>query len=266
MVERTTSSSGRLNAVLVVMTFVAIVPGVAHALDPFEIQVYDGTASPPGHAGLELHVNHWRGSQPGAQPVLPLDRQTHMTLEPSLGVLPFLELGAYVQAAVLADGSLDFAGAKLRAKVVTPEGWHEHLRLGINFELSGLPRKFEADRFGGEIRPIIGWDDRWFIVAANPNLEVDLTNAGWRDGPGLAPSVQALLKIPDVVGIGVEYYAELGPMKRIGKDPTAQYLFGVAQLLADLGWELNVGVGFGLTDASEDVIVKAIVGHELVAF
>jgi hypothetical protein len=252
-------AAAALAAVLVVT------PGAAWALDPFEIQVYDGTADEVGHAGLELHLNHWRGSQPSAPPVLPLDRQTHATLEPSYGVLPFVEVGAYLQTALLADGSFEFAGAKARVKLVTPEGWHEHLRLGANFEVSALPERFEAGRWGGEIRPIFAWDTPWVLVAANPNLELDLSSAGWRQGPALAPGVQVLVKIPDRVGLGAEYYAELGPIAHLGRDATTQYLFGVAQLLANAGWELNLGVGFGLTSASEHVVLKAIVGRELFA-
>lgn len=240
-------------------------PGAARAFDPFEIQVYDGTADEPGNAGLELHLNHWRGSQPGAAPVLPLDRQTHVTLEPSIGVLPYLELGAYLQSALLADGSFDFAGAKLRVKLVTPEGWDEHWRLGANVELAGVRAKFESGRWGGEIRPIVAWRSRWLLVAMNPILELDLSSAGWREGPAFAPSVQVLFAVPDVVGLGAEYYTELGPLAHLGRDASTQYLFGVAQLLANAGWELNLGVGFGLTDASERVIFKAILGHALFA-
>ena len=34
-----------------------VFPARARAVDPFEIQVYDGTADAPGVPGLELHLN-----------------------------------------------------------------------------------------------------------------------------------------------------------------------------------------------------------------
>src|SRR4051812_6941452 len=70
----------------------------ARAVDPFEIQVYDGTANPRGAPGLELHVNHVAsGRKTAAPPELPPHGQSHFTLEPSFGVAPWCELGAYFQ-------------------------------------------------------------------------------------------------------------------------------------------------------------------------
>jgi hypothetical protein len=45
----------------------------AAAVDEFEIQVYDGTANPPGVPGLELHVNRvLDGLKTAPPPELPL--------------------------------------------------------------------------------------------------------------------------------------------------------------------------------------------------
>ena len=121
----------------------------AAAVDPFEIQVYDGTANNPGVPGIELHVNRvFDGVRTALPPELPMHHQSHFTLEPSLGVLPFLELGGYFQTALNADGSFDYAGTKLRAKLVTPPGWHEHVRLGLNTELSLLPERYDRQSVG----------------------------------------------------------------------------------------------------------------------
>src|SRR5579872_6461056 len=105
----------------------------AHGGDPFEIQVYDGTANAPGVPGLELHLNDWAtGNRDATPPEVPLHGQFHATLEPSLGLLPFWEIGAYLQGAVRTDdGVATFAGVKFRTKFVTPPGWDEHWRLGL---------------------------------------------------------------------------------------------------------------------------------------
>jgi len=64
-------------------------PSAARAVDPFEIQVYDGTANSPGVPGIELHVNRvFDGIRTAEPPELPLHHQSHFTLEPSLGVSP----------------------------------------------------------------------------------------------------------------------------------------------------------------------------------
>jgi hypothetical protein len=244
---------------------VLVAPRAAAAFDPFEIQVYDGSTNDPGVASLELHTNYDHApSRAASPPEMAWHKQTHFTFEPALGLTRFWELGAYFQLAAAVDGTLYWAGTKVRTKFVTPEGWHPHLTLGLNVELSFIPERFEADRYGGELRPIFNWDDRYFALAANPNIEFSLAGAGAHEGPELDPSISACVKIRDVVSLGVEYYGSIGPIAH--PDAVKQqehYLFGVANVLALAGWELNFGVGAGLTPSSNDVIVKAIFGHAI---
>src|ERR1700722_96602 len=125
---------------LFAVALVALSARTAAAVDPFEIQVYDGTANSPGSPGLELHVNRvFSGLTTAPPPELPQNGQTHFTLEPSLGITPFWELGGYFQTTLRADGTFDYAGVKLRSKFVTPKDWQPHLRLGLNVEVSLLP-------------------------------------------------------------------------------------------------------------------------------
>jgi len=234
----------------------------AAALDPFEIQIYDGTANAAGEPGLELHLNYVaRGLRSSVGPELPPDHQAHVTLEPSYGVTSFWELGAYLQGTLRPDGSFDYAGAKLRSKLVTPPGWHEHLRLGINLEISLLPSSYDRSRWGTEVRPIIAWeDDRW-LFALNPNFEMALAAPDRSEGPGFEPGAMAKLKLAGIA-VGLEYYAALGPVKSFL--PVAQqehYLFEALDVLSWQGVELNVAVGEGLTDASNRVVLKTIVGY-----
>ena len=234
----------------------------AAALDPFEIQVYDGTANEKGEVGLEMHLNYVaKGLQSSPLPELPPDRQTHLTLEPSYGVTSFWELGAYLQGSLLPGGTFEYAGAKLRSKFVTPPGWHEHLRLGINLELSLLPTAFDRSRWGTEIRPIVAWEDDRFLFALNPNVGMALTQPGRGDGPELEPGAMAKLKLPGFA-VGLEYYASLGSVSSFL--PLAEqehYLFETLDVLAWHGVELNLGVGEGLTGASNKLVVKTVVGY-----
>jgi hypothetical protein len=185
----------------------------AAAFDPFEIQIYDGTADPQGSPGLEIHLNQhhdrWR-----------------MTLEPSYGITSFWEVGGYFQTE---DG--EYAGVKLRTKIVAPE--RGHLRLGINFELSRLP----VEGWGGEIRPIIAWEDERFIFAANPIVSFPAS---------FEPAGMAKIKVGPVA-LGLEYYASV---------PHEQYLLAAADLIALKNVELNVAVGDGSAR-----IAKMIVGY-----
>jgi len=240
---------------------VALVPAAARAVDPFEIQVYDGTADAPGVPSLELHANHvFDGVKTAEPPELPAHHQTHLTLEPAFGVTPFFEAGAYLQTAFRADGTFDYAGSKLRAKFVTPEGWHEHVRLGANFELSILPERYDASRGGTEIRPIAAWENEHWLFAVNPILDVPL--GGSDHAPEFEPAAMAKVKIAGVVAAGLEYYSSIGritsPSAWSGQE---QYVYEAVDLIWLEGVEVNAAIGEGLTRASNGLVAKMILGY-----
>jgi hypothetical protein len=251
-------------AVGAAVSMVGLAARPASAGDPFEIQVYDGTSNPPGVPGIELHLNDWAtGNQSATPPEAPLHGQFHATLEPSLGITPFWELGGYLQGAVRADdGVVDWAGVKLRSKFVTPPTWHPHWRLGLNLEVSYLPQVYDHDRWGSEVRPIVAWhDDDWLFVF-NPILDQALAGSDASQGPSFQPA----LKVARTVGpiaLGFEYYATLGPLTAVApwKDEQQQ-VFEVVDLLSVPGFELNAGVGEGLTESSAGVVFKLILGYE----
>jgi len=252
----------------VAMTLVVTVVGFereARAFDPFEIQIYDGTANDPGEVGLEAHLNHvLKGHKDAPPPLLPDHHQTHLTLEPSLGVTEIWEVGAYLQSTFSGDG-YDFAGMKLRSKVVTKKSFHEHVRLGINVELGRLPAKFSDVPWGAELRPIFAYEDARWLFAVNPNL--GFTPFGCPEDDGCAPSLEpgaALYRKAGPLSLGFEYYGSLGPISHPhALTDQEHYLFAVGNVLAFEGWELNMGVGRGMTAASNEYLLKAIVGHAI---
>jgi hypothetical protein len=238
----------------------------ARAVDPFEIQVYDGTANDPGAPGIELHLNHVAlGLKQADAPELPQHNTTHLTLEPSFGLFPWWELGGYLQTAVRRDGTFDYAGVKLRSKFVTPPDWYSRdgrqLRLGVNFELSVLPERYDRDRWATEIRPIVAWDTPSWLFAVNPILDQALAGSG-AEGPTFQPALMALYKVANVVSVGLEYYGNFGPISEpLSLRKQEQYIYEVVNLLAVERFELNGGLGEGLTPSSNSLVVKAIVGY-----
>ena len=248
---------------LVVPLAVFTWPAVAGAVDPFEIQVYDATANAEGVPGLELHLNTVpKGSRAAEPPELPPHHQSHFTLEPSLGVRPWWELGGYFQTALTGEGTFRYAGVKLRSKFVTLPAFHPRFRLGLNFELSSVPEAFERDRWGGEVRPMVAWEDEHWLFALNPIVEVSFAGASASRGPSFAPAMMAKFKLEDRVAVGVEYYADLGPLSAPERLRLQEhYLFEAVDLLSIPHFELNAGVGEGLTEASNGLLLKLILGY-----
>ena len=65
-----------------------------------------------------------------------------------------------------------------------------------------------------------------------------------------------------VVSPGIEYYGTLGPVGNF--PPTSQQqqqLYAVVDLNVDPRWEINFGVGAGLTRATDGLIIKMILGR-----
>ncbi len=234
-----------------------------HASDPFELQVYDGTANAPGEAGIELHLNAWAtgNRQNYDPPEAPLHGQLHATLEPSIGVLPFWELGAYLQGAVRTDdGSADWAGVKLRSKFVTVPTFHPRFRLGVNLEVAYVPAPYDRDPWGLEVRPIVAWHDPDWLFAFNPIVDQSLGGPGASAGPSFDPALKAARTLGPVA-LGLEYYAALGPFSSfVPWKEQEQRIFECADLVAVSSLELNACVGQGLTAASAGLVFKAIVG------
>jgi hypothetical protein len=220
---------------------VTLIARLTLCADPFEIQVYDGTANARGKPSLEVHSN-WRTS-----------RELHLTFEPAIGITDWWELGGYVQTSLGPDLKFRFEGVKLRTKFVTPPGSDPNFRLGVNFEL-----EWDNGTWGGEVRPIVAWENARWVFAFNPIVSFG------GDAPVLEPAAFALVKLREVVSLGLEYYAGLGPtMKFLPLAQQEHYLYEVVNLLAVEHLELNFGIGEGFTKASAPFVVKLIVGYSL---
>ena len=98
--------------------------------------------------------------------------------------------------------------------------------------------------------------DYEFIV--NPIVDVGFGKYGEAD---FAPAARVARKLKDDVYVGLEYYADFG---RIGAfSPLAEQqhtLFAVTDFkVGDV--DIDFGVGYGLTRASDRLVVKTIIGY-----
>jgi hypothetical protein len=237
---------------------------VAGAVDPFEIQVYDATVLAPRTAGVELHSNVVvSGRRASVPPELPAHHQSHFTLEAAMGLPPWWEIGAYLQTALLPDGSFEYAGNKLRTKFVVPARPDSAFRWGVNLELSRLPEHYDRDGWGAEIRPIATWSSAGgaVYVSINPIVDFGLAGMGRGQPPSFEPAATVCYVIDGLMSFGLEYYADVGPVGRWAPAGEQEhYLFQVINVLRWKRIEINAGVGEGLTEGSNDFVAKTILG------
>ena len=232
----------------------------AAAQDDFEIQVYDALTAGPLEPGLEIHLNHFvQGStQPGPGGEVPTDSLTHITFEPHLGITEWWELGFYLQTVIRPGGGWDSGGVKFRTKFRWPESVGA-FRFALNIEVARVSKRYEADGWGSEIRPIV--DARWgrWYFSVNPIVDIPLAgDDAWK--PGFQPATKVSFDVESSWAVGIETYSSFGQFAHfLPWDQQTHRIF----LVVDSTWDwfgFNVGVGYGT--APDRWIVKAILTFE----
>jgi hypothetical protein len=230
----------------------------AHATD--EIQVYNAEIAAPGTFTLQQHLNYvWSGS---TTPDFPGGFAPYHSLngtpELAYGVTDWYELGLYVPFAFSADGTFLPGGAKLRHLFVSPHAEDRKFFYGLNIELSYQAPRFSQNPFAVELRPILGVRDIGWEFIVNPILDADFGPTG---SSNFAPAARLAHKVGNDVWVGTEYYAAYGPPGNFSPGNQQQHsLFGVLDFKA-FGFDVDLGLGFGLTDASDKIVSKLIIGR-----
>ena len=229
----------------------------AHGQDAFEIQVYDAETAAPLETGLEIHLNHFLEgtTTPSAAGEVPTEHLTHLTFEPHLGLTRWWEIGMYLQTVLRPDGGWDSGGIKLRTKFRWPDDVGA-FRFALNIEVSRVSKRYEADGWGSELRPIV--DARWgrFYVSLNPIIGFPLAGTeAWK--PDFEPAAKVSVDLNHHWAVGVETYSSFGQIGNfLPWDQQTHRIFGVV----DASWPwfgFNVGVGYGIT-GPEKWILKSI--------
>ncbi|HLX80880.1 MAG TPA: hypothetical protein VKS43_09875 [Burkholderiales bacterium] len=234
----------------------------ARAVLPDEIQVYTDDINKPGEFGLELHVNTTPSgrSAPEFPGEVTPDHAVRVTPEFSWGLTETLEAGLYLPYTRDDEGGVLFGGPKLRLKWLPlrpaegEAGWFA----GLNGEYAWLTRNFEPATRTLELRPIVGWKNRDWLVAANPVLDWDLNGPESSSRPDFNPSLKVARTVAEGIALGFEYYAELGPLGRSALNAERPQTLYVAIETDRTPVPLHFAIGRGLNDAADRWTVKAI--------
>jgi hypothetical protein len=233
----------------------------AQAIDFYEIQIYDTDTAPVGHLTLELHSNTVTTAT-GEQAKSEMDvYQVHETVEATFGVLRWLEIGQYLCTAKFPADGYQYAGSRSKIHFGIPQTFDWPVQFGGNIELDYMRRQAEANPLNLELRPIIGASYRDFRFVANLALEKPFSGPQTHDGFQFDPSGEVVYNLNRWVSPAVEYYGDMGPIQPLSSLENQQHFIVPAlnfYFLPQL--ELNLGVGVGLTNVSDGVFIKSIVG------
>jgi hypothetical protein len=251
------------NALFAAAAGLACAGAPAHAAMIDEIQVYTDDINKPGEFGLELHVNTTpKGrSVPDYPGEITPRHGLRFTPEFSYGLTRELEAGLYMPFARDAEGGTHFAGPKLRLKWLplqvgeSGKGWF----MGTNFEYGRVAAGFEQSRYAIELRPIIGYRNSDWLFAANPILGWALAGPDHDGKADFSPSVKVARNVAAGLALGVEYYSELGKVNKILPHAEQAHTLYLALDYERQPWAFNVGIGRGLTGATDRWTLKTII-------
>ena len=251
----------RALAWLVASCVLIIVPVSAIRAQADEIQVYTGELAAPREASLTVHGNYTaRGRKTAdfAGGVIP-QGSVNGAVEWAYGVNEWFEAGAYLPVySVTRDGKLLVDGVKARALFAVPHAETRSFFYGVNFELSYNAGHWDPSRYGAEIRPIVGARaGRWDFIA-NPILDTSF------DGFGalvFAPSLRVANNLTPEWALGVEHYAEFGQLRQFEPRGQQQHNVFAVTDFSRKSVSVEFGIGYGLTDASDRVVIKTILAR-----
>lgn len=237
--------------------------GGTRAQDNYEIQVYGADTVEPHKTMVELHSNFTiEGRKTVEDGLLPTHHAFHETLEITRGFTPWFEVGYYNFTSARSGNGWQWVGTHLRPRVAAPAKWHWPVGVSLSTEFGYQRRAFSADTWTIEIRPIIDKKQGRWYWSFNPTIDRSLAGENRKKGFEFSPNFKFSYDITPKVSAGLEYYGALGPIS--GFDPVhdqQQQILPAVDLNLSPKWEVNFGLGVGVTRGTEHLLFKAIIGY-----
>ena len=231
--------------------------------DNYEIQVYGSETIEHKATMLELHSNYTTGgTRTIDNGVLPSHNILHETIEITHGFTSWFEVGFYIFNAIGSNGRTGYVGSHIRPRIRVPESWKFPVGISLSVEGGFQKLQYSEDDWSLEIRPIIDKTLGNFYFAINPTFDKSLHGLNSNKGFIFSPNAKAGYNISKVLAAGFEYYGTMGGLfKFLPSEQQEHQLFAAADVNFSPNWELNFGYGIGLTNATDNGIVKIILGY-----
>ncbi|MGZ5874671.1 MAG: hypothetical protein ACXWKP_21435 [Bradyrhizobium sp.] len=224
-----------------------------------EIQVYNAGIAAVGQFTIQQHLNYvpLGVKDPPFPGGLVSNHSINGTPEFAYGLTDWWELGLYLPFAIQDQQFLSNA-FKVRTLFVSPNADKRDFFYGVNLEFSNTTPKFSQTRFTLEVRPIIGVRNADWEFIVNPIVDAGFGKLGELD---FAPAARLARKLGPDLYLGLEYYSDLGEIGNLAKLADQQHtLFLVTDFKLGV-FDVDFGVGYGLTSSSDRWVIKTIIGY-----
>ena len=163
----------------------------AAAQGNFEIQVYGAETVPAGSTMVELHSNTAiQGTTKVEDGVLPTQHAVHETLEITHGWTSWFETGFYIFTSTKSGQGWDYVGSHIRPRVRIPPKWHWPVGVSLSNEIGWQSRRYSADTWTWEIRPIVDKQIRRWYFSFNPAFDKSIHGLSESQGFVFSPNVK----------------------------------------------------------------------------
>jgi hypothetical protein len=238
-------------------------PAHLGAQDNYEIQVYGADTVEPHSTMVEFHTN-WtaEGEKNVVDGIRPTNHAVHETIEITQGWNDWFETGVYIFTSARSGDGWDWVGDHIRPRFRVPEKWHWPVGLSLSNEIGYQRHSFSPDTWTWEMRPIIDKKIGPWYLSFNPTFDKSLHGDNDSQGFEFSPNAKFSYDFSKTIAGGLEYYGALGPIGSF--DPVAeqqQQFVPSIDLNVSPEWEINFGVGWGVTRSTDHLIIKAIIGR-----
>jgi hypothetical protein len=240
--------------------------GRASAQNLFEVQVFPDEILKRGETAVEFHSVLMPSGTRLPDRMLDRSSHVHLSFELSHGWSDRFETGVFLETSPSTDDDhAALTGFHFRPKLRFSEWRRFPFHTSVALEYAFVKQPGDLDfRQALALTPIFERHHGAFELSLNPSFEFALSGAYAGGSPVFEPSAKLASRVSSTVWLGVEYYAETGPIKHF--DPLSEQhhlLFPTLDVRSAAGWDLNIGVGRGLNGASEHWVLKMIVGRSL---
>ena len=234
-----------------------------YAQNNYEIQVYPYDTVESRHTMVELHSNFtFQGSKTSSDGAFPTNHELHETVEITHGFKDWFEVGFYIFTAEKNGRGIDWVGDHIRPRVRIPPKWKWPVGLSLSNEVGYQRRQYSVDTWSWEMRPIIDKQlGRWYF-SFNPTFDKSIHGLCESEGFVFSPNFKLSYDFTRKIAGGFEYYGSLGPATNFAPISQQEHqIFPAIDLNLSPKWEVNFGVGVGVTRSTDHLIAKVILGY-----
>ncbi len=230
--------------------------------DEFEVRLDE--MAKPGEFGVEV-LTSYVPTKPRSQSdesLRPVRHLLQVTPEFSWGISRDVQLALQLFTSLAPGGDARMDGGRVEI-ITTPirpaDEDSDGYWLGGLFEIGHLPRTLSVNNLDAELKFFIGMRSGRWTLAMNPEIGFKVSGNGSSE-PEYGIKIKVAYRIDDGYRVGIEHYGDLGEGRRIGPlNKESQLTFAVLDF-SRKHWDVNIGVGRGWNDASEQWVLKANVG------